>query len=122
MGERIFLKLKSGKQARTKGREEKARAATIRLSCVLITCMRHSTKHGLDPWTGPKIRLKVGPKIGLKIGLKKIGRRLLCERFGFVYSECYVISSVQPDMFTRFLFIYFCVRAFSIKQTVLFIV
>ncbi len=119
---RILKSTTRNRQARTKGREEKAQAAPIRLSRVLIMCMRHSTKYGLDPWTGPKIELKVGPKIRLKIRKKKIGRRLLCERFGSVYSECYVILSVQPDMFTRFLFIYFCVRAFSIKQTVLFMV
>jgi hypothetical protein len=34
----------------------------------------HSTKHGLDPWTGPKI----GPKIGLKI-LAKIGLKILAK-------------------------------------------
>ena len=43
---------------------------------------RHSTKHGLDPWTGPKIGpkigLKIGPKIGPKIGLK-IGLKILAK-------------------------------------------
>ena len=42
----------------------------------------HSTKHGLDPWTGPKIGpkigLKIGPKIGPKIGLK-IGLKILAK-------------------------------------------
>ena len=42
----------------------------------------HSTKHGLDTWTGPKIGpkigLKIGPKIGLKIGLK-IGFKILAK-------------------------------------------
>ena len=44
------------------------------------THARHSTKHGLDPWTGPKIGpkigLKIGPKIGPKIGLKILAKIL----------------------------------------------
>ena len=54
-----------------------------------VLIMRHSTKHGLDPWTGPKIGLKIGPKIGLKILAKILYR---CDVF--VISQRFIIYEI----------------------------
>ena len=95
MGERVFF-IKQENRRGQKGAKKRRKPRQLDyLLFKLRVCGIVQNMHELDPWTGPKIGLKK---------LDSTGRRLLCERFGFVCSECYVILSVQPDMFTRFYF------------------